>query len=236
MAIVTPSTSFSFLDAVNRVLTANGIIRGDTDELSSFSDLQHGATMNIAKLAIQDELNELVSDTLLPAERDTTGSIVTTDGTRSYSLAANFIRFDGVAMLYLADNNLQLFEYPGGEEALKLDYPNYATMEGFPSHFYIDKTTSKKVAFFPVPNEAKTYTYAYEADPSLTAATDLLPFHNDMESHTFCRMAARRFKYLFEGLDIAQLDQDSERIKAKAALAGLMVGKNPSRHWAPVYR
>jgi hypothetical protein len=236
MAIVTPSTSFSFLDAVNRILASNGILRGDTDELTSFSDLQHGATMNIAKIAIQDELNELVSDTLLPAERDSTGSVTTSDGVRSYSLPANFVRFDGLAMLYLADNNLQLFEYPGGEEALKLAYPNYATMEGFPSHFYIDRTTSKKVAFFPVPTEAKTYTFAYEADPSLEAATDLLPFHNDMESHTFCRMASRRFKYLFEGIDVALLDQDPERNKARAALAGLMIGKAPPNNWAPVYK
>jgi hypothetical protein len=236
MAIVTPSTSFSFLDAVNRVLATNGVLRGDTDEISSFSDLQHGATMNIAKIAIQDELNELVSDTLLPSERDTTGSITTVAGTRSYSLPSNFIRFDGQAMLLESSSNLQVFEYPGGEDALKLAYPNYTTMPGTPSHFYIDRTTSKKIAFFTVPNEAKTYTFAYEADPSLENATDLLPFHNDIESHTFCRMASRRFKYLFEGIDIELLDRDSERTKAKAALAGLMVGKNPAKSWAPVYR
>src|SRR5687768_9430744 len=99
MAIITPSTDFSFLDAVNRVLAANGILRGDTDEVTGFSDLQHGATVRLARIAIQDELNELMSDTLLPSERDTTGSITTEAGTRSYSLANNFIRFDGTPML-----------------------------------------------------------------------------------------------------------------------------------------
>src|SRR5689334_25409676 len=57
-----------------------GILRGDTDAPTTFSDLQHGATINLAQISIQDELNELTSDTLLPYEKKTTGSIVTVRG------------------------------------------------------------------------------------------------------------------------------------------------------------
>lgn len=236
MAIVTPSTSFSFLDAVNRVLAANGHLRGDTDELTSFSDLQHGATARIARIAIQDELNELMADVLLPAERDTTGSITTSDGVRSYALPAGFIRFDGTPMLLRSDNNNQLFEFPGGEDALKLTYSDYATQESTPSYWYIDRTTSKKIAFFPVPNDALTYTFSYQTDGAVSAATDLLPFHNDSESQAFCRLASRTFKMLFEGMDPALVANDPERNRARATLAALIVGKNPPRRWAPVYR
>jgi hypothetical protein len=236
MPILTPSTTFTFLAAVNRVLAANGILRGDTDPITTFSDLQHGATVNIAKIAIQDELNELLADSILPSERDTTGSITTSSGVRSYSLPSNFIRFDGLAMLYLAADNQQLFEHQGGEEALKLEIPNYATTQGPPGEWYMDITTSKKIAFFGIPVSAKTYTFAYQADGSVEASTDRLPFHNDAESHSFCRLASRRFKYLYEGLDVANLDKDEERQKAKATLAALIVGKNPSNTWAPVYR
>lgn len=236
MAIVTPSTDFSFLDAVNRLLVANGIIRGDTDEVSSFSDLQHGATVKIAKVAIQDELTELVSDTLLPSERDATGSITTVIGTRSYALPDNFIRFFGTAVLLDGSNNVNLYEFPGGELRLREIHPDYMTAQSEPIHWYFDITTSKKIAFWYVPSTVKTYTFSYEADPSVENAVDLLPFHNDMESHAFCRIASRRFKYLYEGMDPALLAGDPEYTRARATLAGLMVGKNPPKRWAPVYR
>lgn len=230
------ATTFTFLDAVNRVMRANGIIRGDTDEVSTFSDLQHGATVQLARLAIQDELVELVSDTLIPSERDTTGSISAVAGARSYALPSDFIRFDGTAMLLRSDNNNQLFEYPGGEDALKLIYNEYLTQQSTPSYWYFDRTSSKKIAFFPVPDEAATYTFDYESDSSVDVAADILPFHNDIECHAFCRLASRRFKMLYEEMDPALIANDPEHQKAKATLASLIVGKNPSRRWAPVYR
>jgi hypothetical protein len=236
MPIVTPSTDFSFLDAVNRILVANGIIRGDTDEVSGFSDLQHGATVKIAKIAVQDELTELVSDTLLPSERDATGSITTVSGTRSYALPSNFIRFFGLPQLYESTSNRAYYEFPGGEEKLAYIHPDYRTAQSSPIYWYIDLTTSKKIGFWYVPSDAKTYTFSYEADPSVENAVDLLPFHNDMESHAFCRLASRRFKFLYEGMDPALLAGDPEHARARSTLAGLMVGKNPPRHWAPVYR
>src|SRR5258708_38907795 len=96
-----------------------GILRGDTDAVTTFSDLQHGATINLAQIAIPDELNELTSDILLPYEKKTTGSVVTVAATRSYALAADFVRFYGRAMLYDSVNNFEMFEFPGGEDNLK---------------------------------------------------------------------------------------------------------------------
>ena len=51
----------TFLEAVTRIMRSEGIIRGDKDAPVSFSDLQHGATIQLAQMAIQDELNELLS-------------------------------------------------------------------------------------------------------------------------------------------------------------------------------
>jgi hypothetical protein len=213
-----------------------GIIRGDVDAPSTFADLQHGATINLAQIAIQDELNELTSDTLLPYEHKATGSIVTVAGTRSYALASDFIRFYGRAMLYDSVANFEMFEYPGGEDKLKLAIFNYKTQQSAPFYFYFEKTTTKQLSFYPVPQAAVTYTYDYEADVSVTNATDTLPFHNEQEAQAFCRLAARRFKYLYQGLNIADIDQDSEHMKAKAVLADMIVGKNPSKSYAPIYR
>lgn len=226
----------TLIQAIARIMRAEGLIRGDTDAPTSLSDLQHGATINLAVIAVQDELNEIASDSMLPYEKDTTGSITTVAGTRSYALASNFIRFVGKAMLYCSADNFEMFEFPGGEERLKTQVPNYKTLQSNPFAFYFEHGTTKKISFYPVPQEAKTYIYDYEKDISVTAATDTMPFHNEIEAQAFCRLAARRFKYLYQGLDVKDLDSDTERAKAKTALFDLVIGKNPPRHYAPVYR
>lgn len=221
---------------MTRVLRANGILRGDTDAPTTFSDLQHGATMAIAQIAIQDELNDLTSDSLIPYEKKTTGTIATVAGTRSYSLASDFIRFFGTPFLYCSADNRELFEFPGGEDSLRLQITNYETQQSDPSAWYFERTTTKKISFWPVPSLVKAYSYHYEADVSVTNSTDTLPFHNEQEAQAFCRMASRRFKVLFEEGDVATLANDLEHVMAKATLFQLMKGENPSRLWAPVYR
>lgn len=226
----------NFLAGVNRILRVNGIIRGDTDELTSFSGLQHNATQTLAQIAIQDELTELVSDRVLPYEHDNTGSIVTIAGQRSYSLPSNFVRFFGEPLLVCTDDNNNIYEYPGGEDRLRHVDPNYATTQSSPIWWYFDLTTTKKIAFYYVPSDAKTYTFHYEKDVSVSNASDTLPFHNEIEAQAFCRLASRRFKFLYEGMDPSLLASDPEHMKAKATLADLVKGKNPARGWAPVYR
>lgn len=215
-------------------MRSEGILRGDTDAPTTFSDLQHGATISLAQMAIQDELNELLSDTLIAYEKSTTGSVTTVASTRSYSLPSDFVRFFGTPVLLTGTT--QLFEYAGGEAKLALAFPAYKTDAGTPSWWYFDLTTTKKIAFYPVPTAANVYTFDYEKDVSVTNASDTLPFHNEMEAQAFCRLAARRFKYLYQEKEIANLIQDPEYQKARSTLAALMSGKNPVGNWAPVYR
>lgn len=226
----------NFLAAVNRVLRSEGIIRGDTDPITTFSDLQHGATVQVAMIAIQDELTQLTADTLLPYERKTTGSIATVTSTRSYALASDFVRFDGTPSLYDATNNRTLYEYPGGEDRLKNQIYNYKTEEGEPWAWYFEAGTTKQISFFPVPNAVRTFAYNYEADSSVSAIGDTLPFQNEMEAQAFCRLAARRFKSMFEGKGTEGLSADAEHMMAKATLAALIVGKKPNSTYAPTYR
>jgi hypothetical protein len=237
MPIVTPSSAFTFLDAVNRVLIANGIIRGDTDAISSFSDLQHSATVAIAQVAIQDELAELVADQALPYEHQSSGSITTVAGTRSYSLPSDFVRFYGEPLMYCTtDSNNIIYPYDGGEDRLRIVDTNYKTTQSTPIWFYFDDTTTKKVAFYYVPSAAKTYTFDYEASVAVANSTDSMPFHNNTESYAFCRLASRRFKMLFEEMDPAIIQADPERNMAKATLFNLIRGVNPSTRYAPLYR
>ena len=83
----------NFLGAVNRVLRHEGVISGDDDNLVTFSDTQHAATSQLAQIAIQDELTELISAELLPQHAPTQTTVPTATSTRTYSLASDFVRF-----------------------------------------------------------------------------------------------------------------------------------------------
>ena len=100
----------TFLECVNRILRENNHIRGDTDPIASFDETQHNAVTNLAILAVQGELTDLVSDRLIPYER-TSGTITLTTNLRYYDLASNFIRFYSKPLFYNSTVNRQIYEY-----------------------------------------------------------------------------------------------------------------------------
>ena len=79
----------TFLDMVNRVLRNNTILAGDDDDLTSFAETQHRATMLLAQQAIQSTLTELSADKLLPVEY-TDGTITYVADQRLYNLPPDF--------------------------------------------------------------------------------------------------------------------------------------------------
>jgi len=222
-----------FLTGVNRLLRRNNIIKGDDDDIINFDDNQHAAKIELAQIAIQDELTNLVANELIPYEK-TTGSLTTSDGVRTYTLASDFIRMFGRKPYFYYDtDNQQVFEYEGGEDGLRLAIPNYLDQVGSPIWWYPDITTTKKIAFYPTidpPSANRTYTYEYEKDVSVSAEADTLPFHNDQEAQTFIQMAARRFKYLEADQEI-QIEVDPLYQSAKATLLSLMRFSNRKTRW-----
>jgi hypothetical protein len=234
----------TFLECISRILRQNAIIRGDTDLPTSFGDTQHNASLNVGILAVQDELINLIADKLIPSERKTTGSITFVTQTRTYALAADFIRFYGIPHFYRATENREIFEYDGGLEALQVTYFNYATNYGNPVAFYWEPASTKQVGFFQVPSASESgnvWTYDYEGSVLVTSASDTMPFHNSEEAYTFTVMAGRRFRYMFEDVknevDIANvLEKDLTYKTAKTTLLKLIKGQNPSRSYGAVYR
>lgn len=235
--------STTFLSAVGRVMRLNAIIRGDTDLPTTFSDVQHNATINLAIVAIQDELTYLIADRLIPSERKTTGSITLATQSRAYTLATDFIRFYGVPHFYYATGNRQIYEYAGGLESLQIDIYNYATQYGQPNWWYFEPGATDQVGFFQVPSateNGQVWTYDYEGSVLVTVASDTLPFHAVEQDNMFIVMAARRFKYLFEDVqnkaDIqAVLDADKTWRASKSALLALIRGRNPAQRYASQY-
>jgi hypothetical protein len=227
----------TFLEVVNRIFRSNGLIKGDDDAITSFSDTAHNAAIQLALIAVQDELNDLISDNIIPYEV-TSGEITTSASTRTYALAADFVRFYGKAMLYQASANRPLFEYPGGREALAVTFWDYQTSPGDPTHWYMEPTTSKKIGFWQVPDGVRTYRYEYERSVSVSDEADTMPFHSDAEGQAFSMAAGRRFKALNEDrADLVNyIRNDPTYTSARSTLMGLMKGKNSARRYGTLYR
>lgn len=219
----------TFLEAVNRVLRLEGVIMGDDDDLTSFSDSQHAATGSMARLAIQAQLADLISDQTIPFEK-TQDTITTAASTRTYSLASDFIRFQNAFIEKVENSQVttKVPAYPGGETQLRLDDGTYQETYGSPIYFYSIGGTTKQVGLYPIPDAVYTYRYYYEKDVMVSVSSDSIPFASETECQTFVRMAARHFKYLKatsqvrEGLFPQGIDKDPVILHARSTLSELM--------------
>lgn len=227
-----------FITGVNRLLRIEHIIFGGDDDITTFSDTQHSADISLAKIAVQDELTELVSDHLIPYEH-TTDTITLLTSQRSYALNTNFIRFYGTPSFYDSVDNNRIYMFAGGEKSLmNVDYL-YKVTTGSPINFYWDDATSKKVAFYNIPSSAynnRSLTYDYEKSVLVTNSTDTLPFHNTEEANSFISMAARRFRFMRTEKELGKLMTDSTYTNAKSRLLNLIRPSNPSMRYGNRYR
>lgn len=230
-----------FITGLNRLLRTNGIISGDDDDITTFADTQHAADIELAQIAIQDELASLVAERLIPYEK-TSATITLLTNTRTYTLASDFIRFYGTnPSFYDSTDNVRIYEYLGGEDSLKENDYTYKTTQGSPDSWYWDNTTTKNVAFYYVPSSDynnRSLSYDYEKSVSVTTSTDTLPFHAIEEAQAFISCAARRFKYMDQEIEVInglELDKDPIYKSAKARLLSFLRFQNPSGHYGRAY-
>lgn len=229
----------TFLELVNRMLRQNGLIRGDTDTLTSFSDTNHNSTSQIAQIAVQSEISELSSRGLLPYQHTIQASIALATSTRSYSLPAAFIQLWGDPPFFLdTTQNYRVFEYPGGENQLRNDVTTYRTQAGAPIWWYQELGQSQKISFFPVPDASvngRSLSYDYEASVNVLLSSDTVPLPTVDQQYAFCDMAVRRFKLLFEGKIDTPVDSDPIYREARARLYALIKGKQAAQRYGAVY-
>lgn len=236
MAVSSDTLDFTFLDGVNRVLRTLTFIQGDDDDVTTFSDTQHAANIQLAKISIQDELGDLVANRMIDLEF-ISASLSLSSGARVYNLPSDFIRFAGDPFFYHANRNYHVYEYPGGRRRLRIEIPNYQTQSGQPNWWYWEPSSRKQVGFYLVPDSAYTLTYEYQRSVHVDMAADELPFHNQEEADAFCQMASRRMKYMYERAEDMQLSLDNDMMyrSAKSRLYNLMNPREPRRAWAKTY-
>jgi len=228
----------TFIDGVNRLLRINGVITGDDDNITTFSDTQHAAWISLAQIAVQDELAELVSDRLLSYEK-TTSTITLLTSTRTYALASDFIRFYGThPSFYDATDNIRIYEWKGGEDNLRdIDY-QYKTTESNPQWWYWHETTTKQVAFYYVPSSTynnRSLSYDYEKSVTVTNSTDTIPLITTEEYQAFISCASRRFYFYKSMQPEGLLTDDASYNNAKSRLYSLMRPTNPAKFYGHSY-
>ena len=233
----------TFLDAVNRVLRINTVLSGDDDDISTFEDIQHRATLNLAQIAIQTTLSELTSSNLIPYE-DTEGTITYVNGQRLYTLPSDFVRMvDQNPFLLVLDGsgnsaNTTVQLYRGGEEALRRNILDYKTQSGSPLYFYFADGSTKQIGLFHVPDSSVAGTqvsFPYQKDVMVTVAADTLPFHTTAEDNAFIDMCARYFQFLFTNQPTENLEHDTIYRRAKATLINLMKPVKPNNKYGYHY-
>ncbi len=223
-----------FLGGVNRILSAASLIKGDDDKIVDFNNLQYTGAVNLAQIAIQSELNDLIADTLIPYEKKE-GTINTVADQRTYDVPSDFIRFYGQnPFLMDSSNDRQIYEVK--LDSLRHEYPRYKKDTGEPWAWYKEETTTKKIGLVLVPDSVKTYTFDYEADVSVTNETDTLPFHTESEAQSFIDMATRHFMLLRAEQPLDGLQTDPVYARAKSKLTSLMNFTYPSRRYGNSYR
>ena len=231
----------TFLDSVNRILRITGIIRGDTDTVTSFSDLQHGSTLNLAIIAVQDTLTDLTSDYDFPSER-ASSTITFVTNTRAYSLASDFVQFwQSEQTLYDSVNNRMIYEYPGGEKQLSDDIWTYQSDTGSPIYYYYIEGSTKQLGFYQIPDSTQNgivLSYDYEKDIIPTTASETMPFIRDIETYSFCQLASIRFQVMFTANPKEQstpVEQNPQYIDTRATLLKLINPKKPNRYYGSTY-
>ena len=82
----------------------------------------------------------------------------------------------------------------------------------------------------------RALTFDYSASVNVSASTDTIPLPTTDQQYAFTNMAARRFKFLFEGKVDQPVDSDPVYKESRATLLALIKGKQPSTMYGSVYR
>lgn len=191
----------TFVDAVNRILRIEGILRGDDDTISDFTSTQHAASIEFAKIAVQDEIAWVTQceDINVPYER-TSGTVTTTASTASYSLASDFLRLTSEKRMWKVTNSTvdNTFISEVDEDHLRTNInAEYETLTGTPIYFYFKSGTSNQIGMYPVPDTTgDIYKYWYDKSTNVTTSTDTMPFITTEQFNAFCNSSARVFKFI----------------------------------------
>lgn len=166
----------TLLNSINEIFKRTGIIAGDAAALTSLTDSARQRSVDLAIQVINEGIEELYSATSVPMPKEQAESTITlVTSTRSYTLATDLVQMRWP--LIDKTNNQYIHEYPGGYNAI-LEADPEQDDTGLPRFAAIDPTDGALyLDVAPTANEnGRIYTYQYDKDLALSAATDTVPF------------------------------------------------------------
>ena len=166
----------TLLNSVNEILKRTGTISGPSGELTAITDAGRQRHIDVAIQVINEGIDELYSASSMPlpdTQAESTITLVTSQ--QAYTLASDLVQLRWP--LIDKTNNQYLTEFPGGYNSLLLfdpeqddtGQPHWAVIRPTDGKLYLDRAPTSDLA-------GRVYTYQYDKDPSLSVATDEVPF------------------------------------------------------------
>lgn len=169
----------TLLNGVNEVLKRVSVIQGDTTSLASLTQSGIQPYIDIAVQVWNEGVEELYTQTDKPMPKELASSSITLVASdRDYSLASDLIQIHWP--LQDTTNGDFIYEFPGGFLELVESQPIPANHTGLPQFGAIRESDGEiYLDALPTSSEAgRVYTYYYDKDISLSAATDTFPFND----------------------------------------------------------
>lgn len=168
----------TLLNSVNQILKRVGNVQGDADALVTLTSGARQRSIDVAIQVINEGIDELYSSCNMAQPKElgsSTITLVTND--RDYTVATDLVQIRWP--LIDKTNDQYIWPYPGGYEQMLLDDPGQE-WTGLP-HYGVISPEDGTLYLDRLPTSAENgniYTYKYDKELELSAASDTVPFGN----------------------------------------------------------
>jgi hypothetical protein len=216
----------TLLNGVNEILKRSAIIAGDAGELASLTDSARQVSIDHAVQVINECIDELFSSSNIPLPNEQAESTITLTATRAYTLASDLSQMRWP--LIDKTNNQYIYEYSGGYNGLLMidpeqddtGMPVFASIRPTDGKLHLDREPSADYI-------GNVYTYQYDKDTGLSAATDTMPFGDPV-----FRAMVPAWVQLFKRDRRGEFDQSLYLLNVGRA-ARLLTQKQMRTSWSP---
>lgn len=172
--------SKTLLDGVNEILRKKNMVAGDAALLTSLTDSSRQPWIDLCIQVINEGIDEVysISQKSLPNQM-VEATITLATNTKAYALPTNLVRMHWP--LIDRTNRRFIQQYASGYEGMLLvdlgqtftGLPLFAAIRASDNMLVFDRTPT-------ISENGNVYNYQYDKDTVLTAASDAMPFNNEV--------------------------------------------------------
>ena len=168
----------TLLNSVNEIFRRVSLVAGDSGLLTSLTDSARQVDVDVAVQAVNEGIDELYSTTGRAMPNQQSSSTVTlATNTRNYTLASDLVRLHWP--LIDRTHNQYIYEFGEGYDGILLldpeqddtGQPFYGVIRPTDGALFLDRAPTSTYNGY-------VYTYQYDKDMVMSAASDTVPFDN----------------------------------------------------------